>query len=563
MVASIPERENLMKRILALTTTLVLVSIGLATPMANAGGYDPGDANCLVIESSSAVSGMSCTGDISIPNGVSSIGEEAFFGPNVTSITIPASVELIDVTAFAGSTNLESITVVSENLYYKSIDGVLFNKVADVLITFPSGRSETSYTIPGAVVSLGTFSFFSNSLTGSITIPASVTSIGISAFPFSAELTSINVEPGNSHYKSIDGVLFNEDATVLIAYPSGKLGGSYIIPNGVTTIESQAFRSNVKISSITFPASLVLIGIQAFDNTSYLSTARFLGDAPEIMDGSGFYQSADTATAIINAGATGFDPYEGTGKWKGLTLQIVTPEMLNAEAAAAFDSLVAALPTVGSITLANAAAIASARAIFSALSDDAKAQVTALATLVLAEEKIESLSETIPSDEQREALAREAARAAVAAREAAKQQARSALVVKSKAPLTLDMFASADIAGITANNLEAISAEIEALPTERRSEIGEILKIARKFEVVDKIAAGIRVSPAMFQEIGLIALNSPYKTSLISAVRKMSASDLSSYEKIQAIINAQMKKIQERKDRIRVLQSKIAALRKM
>jgi lactocepin len=49
------------------------------------------------------------------------------------------------------------------------------------------------------------------------------------------------VDPLNSAYRSVDGLLFNQTQTILVAYPSGKVGGYYTIPNSVTSIDDYAF----------------------------------------------------------------------------------------------------------------------------------------------------------------------------------------------------------------------------------------------------------------------------------------------------------------------------------
>ena len=83
---------------------------------------------------------------------------------NVTSITIPKSVLFIWDDAL-NINALAEIRVDSENLSFLSIDGVLFNKNATVLIKYPTARPGTSYEIPDTVVIIaaGAFkNFYSN-----------------------------------------------------------------------------------------------------------------------------------------------------------------------------------------------------------------------------------------------------------------------------------------------------------------------------------------------------------------------------------------------------------------
>jgi hypothetical protein len=73
-----------------------------------------------------------------------------------------------------------------------SENGVLYNKNKTVLHTYPAGRTDTSFTIPDSVTSIGEGAFSCCALT-SITIPDSVTSIGEKAFINCYRLTSITI----------------------------------------------------------------------------------------------------------------------------------------------------------------------------------------------------------------------------------------------------------------------------------------------------------------------------------------------------------------------------------
>ncbi|HUD82503.1 MAG TPA: leucine-rich repeat domain-containing protein, partial [Candidatus Saccharimonadales bacterium] len=104
---------------------------------------------------------------------VSTIGSDAFYGiTNVTSVTMPNSVTSIQNDAFN----------------YCSLTGVtLSTNLAAIL--------DEAFSLCGLT---------------NITIPGSVTNIGNGVFGGSTNLTAINVEPQNSVYTSLNGVLFNQ-----------------------------------------------------------------------------------------------------------------------------------------------------------------------------------------------------------------------------------------------------------------------------------------------------------------------------------------------------------------
>lgn len=71
-------------------------------------------------------------------------------------------------------------------------------------------------------------------------IPAGITIIEDGAFTGLDSLTYIDVDGSNPVYTTINGVLFDSTATVLLAFPAGRIG-SYLLPAQVTQIASGAF----------------------------------------------------------------------------------------------------------------------------------------------------------------------------------------------------------------------------------------------------------------------------------------------------------------------------------
>jgi len=106
-----------------------------------------------------------------------------------------------------------------------------------------------------------------------------VTSIENSPFDECSSLTSITVDAANTTYKSVDGILYTKDGTMLICCPAGKTG-SVTIPGGVTSIYARAFFFCRGLSSITIPSSVTNISDYAFYGCEMLSNAYFYGNAP-------------------------------------------------------------------------------------------------------------------------------------------------------------------------------------------------------------------------------------------------------------------------------------------
>lgn len=86
----------------------------------------------------SAFNKSTLPGELILPEGLETIGDFAFLNcTELKSVEIPASVTKIGDRAFLYCSSLTCINVHSDNRIYSSVDGVLFNKDKQSLITFP------------------------------------------------------------------------------------------------------------------------------------------------------------------------------------------------------------------------------------------------------------------------------------------------------------------------------------------------------------------------------------------------------------------------------------------
>ncbi len=235
----------------------------------------------------------SASGSLTIPatyNGkpVTSIGDRAFEDrTSLTSITIPDSVTYIDDDAFRGCKGLTSIDVDESNEHYSSADDVLFNKNKTKLICYPAGRTNTSYSIPNSVTSIGYYAFeYCTSLT-SIAIPDSVTYIGFCAFNECTSLVFVTI-PDSVTY--IDDDAFNDCTSLTsITIPDSVISIGYAafascenlmcvtISDSITSIDEWTFGNCTSLTSVTIPDSVTSIGDNAFYNCTSLSDVYYGG----------------------------------------------------------------------------------------------------------------------------------------------------------------------------------------------------------------------------------------------------------------------------------------------
>ena len=272
---------------------------------------------------------------VTIPEGVTSIGSYAFNACNLTSMEIPASVTAIgtlDDSALGGAgRNLTGYFVDEKNTAYTSVDGILFSKDGTVLVAYPQGKKDTSYSIPESVTCIASDAFGGSRLTSvtipesvtsirlgaffgcdgltSITIPKSVVSIGDLALADCANLSNIYADEENTVYTSVDGILFNKEKTTLVVYPSGRKNTSYRIPGGVTSIGDYAF-DGCGLTSVTIPGSVTSIGSSAFSGCPSLKDVYYAGtqtqwDAVQIGDYNGYLFKATLHFKFANSVAFG------------------------------------------------------------------------------------------------------------------------------------------------------------------------------------------------------------------------------------------------------------------
>ena len=196
-----------------------------------------------------------------IPEGVTSIMEYCFaYCSSLSSINIPNSVTSIGGGAFRDCSSLTSITIPN------SVTSIEQN-------TFYGCTSLTSIDIPNSVTSIGGGAFRDCSSLTSITIPNSVTSIEQNTFYGCTSLTSVNIP------NSVTSI--GDFAFFLCGFTS------IDIPNSVTSISS-SFQACRNLKSIKIPNSVKSLG-NAFYNCTGLESVEIGDGVPEISNYTFFF----------------------------------------------------------------------------------------------------------------------------------------------------------------------------------------------------------------------------------------------------------------------------------
>lgn len=203
--------------------------------------------------------------------------------------------------------------------------------------------SAESFSVPDGIETIGSSAFATATNVKSVVIPESVFEIRAGAFNGASSLTSIEVAEDNDFFASKDGVLFTKDYFALVRYPAGRAADSYVVPEGVETIEDQAFRLCPSLKEIVLPESLKSIGERAFAGCSSLESStipgfvEYIGEAP-------FIGCPSLATFDVSEDSVDFCSIDGVLFTKDHKTLVRYPEKRSGDSYVAPDAVEAIAP---------------------------------------------------------------------------------------------------------------------------------------------------------------------------------------------------------------------------
>ena len=230
---------------------------------------------------------------------VVAIGSYAFHNGYLTAVILPSSVTTIKDHAFT-YINLPSIEL---PIGVTSIGDYAFENSYDL----------NTVGISNSVTSIGERAFYECDDLTDIYVPGSVSYIGPLAFVNCDALTAINVDESNKEYASKDGVLHTKDMRRLICYPKGKLLNSYVIPEGVVSIEESAFLG-CKLTSVDIPSSVKTIESSVWAECDNLDEVYCKATTPPSASYDAFGESTLKGILYVPAGSKA--AYEAVDPWR-------------------------------------------------------------------------------------------------------------------------------------------------------------------------------------------------------------------------------------------------------
>ena len=132
---------------------------------------------------------------VTLPDSLTLIDNNAFRMSGLESVLIPAGVTTVGTGAFAECPNLTTVEAVAGNSVYAAADNVLYTKDMKTLVFCPAGQTG-EISIPEGVTDIGPQAFVECFRLTRINIPFSVTDIGSQAFRGCVGLTDISLPSG-------------------------------------------------------------------------------------------------------------------------------------------------------------------------------------------------------------------------------------------------------------------------------------------------------------------------------------------------------------------------------
>ena len=107
------------------------------------------------------------------------------------NVFIEENVSFIGYGAFSSCPSLLAVEASENNEYYKTIDDVLYSKDGTRLICYPSGRANTSFSVPLSVVSINDYAFSESNNLALFEVLGNINSIGNCSFHNCANLETV------------------------------------------------------------------------------------------------------------------------------------------------------------------------------------------------------------------------------------------------------------------------------------------------------------------------------------------------------------------------------------
>ena len=189
---------------------------------------------------------------------------ECFGSSGLESVTIPASVNAIDVYAFLQCSHLKNL--LGDSHFISADRKFLYAEQSffPMMMFFFAGKDDVSYTIPEGVCAIENYTFDGCDKLKDISFPESLTFIAGSAF------LGCSLEALHGNHVTSDGKGFVVDGMLHFLLPS--ISDDYVLPDEVTALGDNIFDGRRTLRSVTMGDQVTSIGQYAFSDCPALKT---------------------------------------------------------------------------------------------------------------------------------------------------------------------------------------------------------------------------------------------------------------------------------------------------
>ena len=278
--------------------------------------------------------------DITLPDGITSLANYAFFNcKSLKSIIIPKNVNSISLSAFSRCSSLENFYVDADNADFKSIDGVLFNKLGTVLLNYPLGNARETYALPEGTLSVSDDAFWEANLKG-VTFNETLQSIGETAMSDCKQLETVVF--GNSLQKIGRGAFSSDVSLKTVSLPKsvsciGEGAFSYCtsltdfaVPEQITEITTSMCDGCTALKSVYIPSNVTDIDGNAFAGCTSLEKVTVDAVCPPLCyyeddtDTNTPFAGVDVANVLLEVPEASVASYQAANVWKNFKFNNTT-----------------------------------------------------------------------------------------------------------------------------------------------------------------------------------------------------------------------------------------------
>lgn len=260
--------------------------------------------NTLIISGSGAMNNYTSTNapwhahisnikSISLPEGITTIGNNSLRGIQISSITLPVSLESIGSNAFQGCTYLEKVMLGSGTSKLTQIGSDAFNRCTFLRVI----------ELPASLTSIGANAFYNNDKLETIYYRGTL-----------AQWASISI--GNNVFRST----YNASSIILNANYASSNGDLLVhanFPEGTTVVKQNAFYYAKCIATLTIPSTMSTIEANAFNSCTNLQKITVNRDTPPAIQSNTFSGVSTDIEVLVPSGTLA--AYQADANWSRFT----------------------------------------------------------------------------------------------------------------------------------------------------------------------------------------------------------------------------------------------------